>query len=87
MTAGGETLDRIIRFARKSPRDKVRAIHDHWTKIYRVPRLENDRTVYIIGLFGTGRWYINSLILENIGRRAEYFRDDILCHRRRTSMI
>jgi hypothetical protein len=36
----------------------------------------NDRTAYLIGLFGTGRWYINELIRQNIGERARYFREE-----------
>ena len=46
-----------------------------------------DRTAYIIGLFGTGRRYINELILENIGARAKYFRDTIRLHPGPTPMI
>jgi hypothetical protein len=45
------------------------------------------RTAYIIGLFGTGRRYINDLILENIGERAKYFRDTIRLHPGPTPMI
>jgi hypothetical protein len=47
----------------------------------------NDRTAYIIGLFGTGRLYINELILQNIGDRAKYFRDMIRLHPGPTPMI
>jgi hypothetical protein len=47
----------------------------------------NDRTAYVIGLFGTGRRYINELILENIGERAKYFRDTIRLHPGPTPMI
>ncbi len=46
-----------------------------------------DRTAYIIGLFGTGRWYLNALILQHIGKRAIYFQDGIRCHPGPTSMI
>jgi len=53
----------------------------------RIPRIGNDRTAYILGLFGTGRWYINEQILQNIGERAKYFKDEICFHRRPTSMI
>jgi type II secretory pathway component PulJ len=49
--------------------------------------LRNDRTAYVIGLFGTGRLYINALILQNIGERAKYFRDFIRLHPGPTSMI
>ena len=47
----------------------------------------NDRTAYVIGLFGTGRWYINTLLLYNIGERADYFRDTLQFHPGPTSMI
>jgi hypothetical protein len=46
-----------------------------------------DRTAYIIGLFGTGRRYINELIVQNIGERAQYFRDMIRLHPGPTPMI
>ena len=46
-----------------------------------------DKTAYVIGLFGTGRRYINELILQNIGERAKYFRDGIRFHPGPTSMI
>ncbi len=49
--------------------------------------LGNDRTAYVIGLFGTGRRYINELILRNIGERAKYFRDTIRLHPGPTPMI
>jgi len=54
---------------------------------WRAPHLRNDRTTYIIGLFGTGRWYVNDLIRRNIGERAQFFRDGIRLHARPTSMI
>jgi hypothetical protein len=47
----------------------------------------NDRTAYVIGLFGTGRRYINKLIVDNIGHRAKYFRDTIRLHPGPTPMI
>jgi len=48
-------------------------------------RLGNDRTVYIVGLFGTGRLYLNELILRNIGTRL--FRDEIRFYPVPTSVI
>jgi len=50
-------------------------------------RLGNDRTTYILGLFGTGRLYLNELILQNIGERAKYFRDGLRLYPGPTSMI
>ena len=50
-------------------------------------RLGNDRTAYVLGLFGTGRLYINELILQNIGERAKYFRDELPLYPGPTSMI
>jgi len=54
---------------------------------WKAPRLGNDRTAYIIGLFGTGRMYINELMRQNIGERAEYLRDEIHVQPGPTSMI
>jgi hypothetical protein len=47
----------------------------------------HDRTTYIIGLFGTGRHYINDMIRRNIGERSKYFRDAIRLHPGPTPMI
>jgi hypothetical protein len=85
-------LQKLIRFSKKSPREKLQAVRRKWKAKWkamnpRVVRLENDRTAYVIGLFGTGRWYVNELILQNVGKRAEYFRDRLRCHRGPTSMI
>src|SRR5580698_10339323 len=46
-----------------------------------------DRTLYIVGLFGSGRGYINELMLQNIGERAKYFIDGIRLHSGPTPMI
>jgi len=46
-----------------------------------------ERTAYVIGLFGTGRRYVNEVILRNIGERAKYFRDTIRLHPGPTPMI
>jgi hypothetical protein len=56
-------------------------------RFYIDPSLGNDRTAYIIGLFGTGRRYINEQMVQNIGPRAKYFRDTIRLHPGPTSMI
>lgn len=53
----------------------------------KVPHLGDDRTAYVIGLFGSGRWYVNELILRHIGKRARYFRDTIRLKSAPTSMI
>src|ERR1700722_18366723 len=52
-----------------------------------VPHLGNDKTAYFIGLFGSGRTYVNELLLQNIGERAKYYRDEIRFHPGPTSMI
>jgi len=44
-------------------------------------------TVYILGLFGSGRRYINQLVLDNLGERKRYFRDTIRVHPGPTPMI
>jgi hypothetical protein len=75
-----QVLLRLIRFARKSPREQLQRarqfVRDHlvemgW-KIRKVPHLGNDRTAYVIGLYGTGRTYIISMnrccrTLEKVG--------------------
>jgi hypothetical protein len=83
-----QLLQKLIRFARKPLREQLRiaryvAIERGW----KVPHLKNDRTAYVIGLFGSGRCYIVELMLQNIGKRAEYFRDCIRFHPGPTSMI
>jgi hypothetical protein len=45
------------------------------------------RTTYIIGLFGTGRLYINELLVANLGERAKYLKDTIRLHPGPTPMI
>jgi hypothetical protein len=85
-------LRKLIRFARKSPREQwqvARATvrYQLFRRGWKVPHFGNDKTAYVIGVFGTGRWYINQLILQNIGERARYFEDEIRFHPRPTSMI
>jgi len=46
-----------------------------------------DRTAYVIGLYGTGRHYINELIGANLGRRAIYLIEGLRCHPAPTSLI
>lgn len=99
-----QVYHKLIKFARKSPREQLRSARDtiryhvvHPLRLktntallnrgWRVPHVGNDRTVYLIGLFGTGRWYVNGLLLYNIGGRANYFKDTIRFHPRPTSMI
>ncbi len=88
-------LPKLIRFVRKSPRAQWEAaratVRYHWLNLgvsgWRVPHEGNDRTAYVIGLFGSGRWYINEQLQRNIGKRANYFRDAIRFHPGPTSMI
>ncbi|MGH9533890.1 MAG: hypothetical protein ACRD2E_03430 [Terriglobales bacterium] len=51
------------------------------------PRFGDDRTAYVIGLCGSGRFYITCWLLLNIGRRAKYMRPGIRLHPGPTSMI
>jgi hypothetical protein len=55
----------------------------HW----RAPRLGHDRTAYVIGLYGTGLWYIHTLMEQNLGERSTYIRRRIRLHAGPTSMI
>jgi hypothetical protein len=47
----------------------------------------DERTAYIIGLFGTGRSYLTELLLHNMGERSKYVRDTIRLHPGPTPMI
>ncbi len=106
-----EVVPKLIRFARKSRREKMQALRDklqgrrlafrsrlenwRWRIASHledrgwkgIPHLGNDRTAYVIGLFGTGRSYINELMRQNIGQRAKYLREHIRVHPGPTSMI
>jgi hypothetical protein len=64
--------------------DKL-ARRDSRSHIYNGPG--SERTAYVIGLFGTGRRYINELMVENIGKRAKYLREAIRLHPGPTPMI
>lgn len=87
-----ETEMSLVRFTRNFCREQLQVARAtvryrllNWG--WKVPHVGNDRTAYVIGLFGSGRWYINELLQQNIGERANYFRDKICFHPRPTSMI
>jgi hypothetical protein len=93
-----QVLQKLIKFARKSPREKLEALRYHAVRYHnrlttetdwywKVHHPGNDRTAYVIGLFGTGRLYISELIRQNIGERTKYFRYVIRVHSVPTSMI
>ena len=50
-------------------------------------RFVKDRTAYVVGLFGTGRAYLNDLISDHIGERGRLLRDTIRLHPGPTPMI
>lgn len=75
-----ESLERRIEFLE-------RQLDAPCAKLLPSTRCLNERTTYILGLFGTGRRYLNQLLLENLGDRAKYFRDAIRLHPGPTPMI
>jgi len=91
---------RLFRFTRKSSRERREATRA-LARIYRrrvrgrledwgwgVPRLASDRTAYVIGLFGSGRAYLEHQLRDNIGVRERYLRPSVIrLHPRPTSMI
>jgi hypothetical protein len=84
--------DRLIKFARRSTRAQLQIARAKLryrllARLPKIPHVGKDRTLYVIGLFGTGRSYINELLVHNIGERANYFRDEICFHPGPTSMI
>ena len=85
-------LQKLIRFAQKSPREQLQVARAlaryHLVEGHQdAPRLANDRTAYVIGLYGSGRLYILGLMLQNLGERAKYFRENIRFHPGPTSLI
>ncbi len=75
---------RFVRLLAKHRRNICGRLEDRGWKI---PHHGNDRTLYIIGLFGSGRWYLNDLIVAHVGKRGTYLRDSIRLHPGPTSMI
>jgi hypothetical protein len=81
-------LDRMRRAEAQLFREQIRKLQSGATsEVPPVTRFAHDRTAYVIGLFGTGRLYVNDLIKANIGERARYFRDMIRLHPGPTPMI
>jgi hypothetical protein len=83
-------LRKLARFGRRTPRQNlavIRHIFPYTDLYWRLHRAGNDRTTYVIGLFGSGRWYLVELLMKNLGPRAKYIRDTIRLHRRPTSMV
>ena len=83
-TPSGEKRE-ITRALARSYRRKAWARLEDWG--WRVPRLGDDRTAYIIGLWGSGRNYLVDQLMDNIGVRERYLRDRVRLHPRPTSMI
>ena len=83
-----QILKKLISFARKSRYERAFAVRRYlgeWGS--RIPHLGNDRTTYVIGLFGSGRNYITGLMLKHLGKRAKYLRETVRYHPGPTSMI
>jgi hypothetical protein len=92
----GRLVHKLLRFAKKSPRERLQTVSHRLSVGYyladrdwywKVHRPGPDRTAYVIGLFGTGRWYINNLMMQHIGQRAKYLRYEIRFRPGPTSMI
>lgn len=83
-------LQRVIKFAQKPRREQLLGIRYHLEErdwYWKIRKPGNDRTAYVIGLFGTGRWYISEMMLQNFGKRTKYFRHEIRFHPGPTSLI
>lgn len=86
-----QVLHRLIKFARKPAHEKLDSVLYHLSErdwYWNIHKSGRDRTLYIIGLFGTGRWYVTELVRQHIGQRVKYFRFGITrSHRVQTSLI
>ena len=81
------------RMAQKSPREivwKICGILGEKDWYWKIRSPKNDRTAYVIGLYGSGRDYIGELIQKHLGERAKYFRSvggDVRVRQVQTSMV
>ena len=89
-----EVLQKLIRFVRKSPHEQLQLLRaevryhlEERVWYWKIHKPGKDRTAYIIGLFGSGRIYINEVMRLHIGERAKYYRGHIRFHPGPTSMI
>ena len=76
-----QALQRLITFARRTPREQLESVRYHLEELdwyWKIHKPENQRTTYVISLFGGGRLYINELMLQNIGERTKYFRKHLI---------
>ena len=96
-------LTRALRFARKPLRKQIAILQGYaidrpqafvTLARHRLTRLNppggnvgSTSTIYVVGLFGSGRLYLNDVICDHIGERARYFRDGLLHDPTPTSMI
>jgi len=80
--------ERLAKFERRPLREQAAIIQAHLVERgWYITRLGNDRTAYVVGLFGTGRMYVYELMAHNIGERAKYCVLAIRLHPVPTSMI
>ena len=50
-------------------------------------KVSSTSTIYVVGLFGSGRMYLGDVIRNHIGERAVHYRDDLQHESTPTSMI
>lgn len=86
-----QALHRLVNFARVSTPEKLMAVQWHLSGTdwhWKTHSPGEDKTAYIIGLFGSGRGYVTELVRRHIGERACYIRYAIIrSHRVPTSLI
>jgi hypothetical protein len=84
-----EQVKALVRLQPSNPETSAGRVTLEWdsSPFFIDTGVENCKTNYIIGLFGTGRLYINELLIENIGDRAKYLRDTIRLYPGPTPMI
>jgi hypothetical protein len=76
-----QVIHSLVKFARRPTREKLQSVQYHLSQAdwyWKIHGSGGDKTVYIIGLFGTGRWYVTEMVRQHIGERAKYFRFGII---------
>ena len=71
-----QALQQLVRIQRRGTQEVRRRVFSalgEMDSYWKIHSPGNDKTGYVIGLFGSGRGYIIGLIRNLVGRRAKYF--------------
>lgn len=85
-----QALQKLGRFVRKSPRKQWWSILSNLGETdwyWRIHSPGRHKTTYLVGLYGTGRYYFDELMWEHFGERLKYIRSGVRFRSLPTAMI